>query len=115
LKVPIAVRLFDQDHSTLDDAVHYGKTVDLSEAGMMIATQYPAAINSSLHVSFTFAPHHIEALSTVRHIAAAAAADSEYKWQIGISFTELTQEARNSLAKACARLRVWNISDHRRE
>jgi hypothetical protein len=115
LKVPIAVRLFDQDRSVLDDTVHYGKTLDISEAGTMIATHYAAAVNSSLHLSFTFAPYHLEALATVRHVAAATDPESDFRWMLGVHFTEMTQDARANLGKVCARLRMWNIFDHTSE
>jgi hypothetical protein len=114
VSLPIEFRAFNQHSSTPGDEVFYGKTIDISEDGLLVAAAEDLQRRGTcLSFSFSLPPDQVKGLCSVRHMTAKGSPFSEYPIVLGMQFASMTPDQRSILKQICIHVGMWNMKDRR--
>lgn len=110
ITLPVSYRFFNRKESKLGDEVFLGRTVNISESGLLMGVEQDIRNQGScVHVSFTFAPQQVEGLCSVRYVRKSEAKhEIAEPYVVGLQIFDMTEESRVNLKSACIRLGMWN-------
>jgi hypothetical protein len=115
LNVPATIQFVNRQMETAGDVVYHGKTIDISERGLMIAAPEDLRRRGAcLKVSFELAPQTVTAWCSMRYVREPQSAEPGCdQWTFGLQILDISEENQKNLKEICLRIKMWNMQDVR--
>jgi hypothetical protein len=112
LNVPVTIQLVNRQLQTSGNITYPGKTIDISERGLMVCTREDLRRRGAcLKVSFDLAPQNVTAWCSIRYSRETTPGADGNPWIFGLQILDMSEASKKNLKEICVRVRMWNMQD----
>jgi hypothetical protein len=112
LNVPVTFRFFNRQQSLYSEDSYTGRTIDVSETGIMICTREDLRRRGTcIQLRFSLPPENFEAICSIRYVKENHSDNGDLPWVVGLQVMDMTPHYRTQLKEICIRAAMWNLKD----